>query len=115
MYNFIKQIKNMLVDKEIRNKTKFNIDKYIKLKDKYKELIKENRKLKKQIKGLKQQINNLESILNTPKPKHAGERPKKFTDEQIEQMREYRKQGKSYNEIAKILNCSVGSVFDKLK
>lgn len=81
---------------------------------KYSELAKENEELKKQIIELKDQINNLESILNAPKPKHAGGRPQKLTNEQIEQMREYRNQGKSYREIAKIFNCNATSVFNKL-
>lgn len=95
-----------------------------KQKEQIQKLINENEKLQEQTKQLKaeskiiedlnKQIEDLKAERNVQKIKNergAG-RKQKFTSAEIQAIKMYRLQGKSYRAIADMFNCSVGTVFN---
>lgn len=67
--------------------------------------------IKKKYDDLKAKYNDLEKSLEQIK---SG-RPKKLSDQDIETMKLYRIQGKSYRELSKLFNCSIGLISNTLK
>lgn len=65
-------------------------------------IIKENKELKEEINRLKNSRSN-------------GGRKKKLSDLEVESIRMYRLQGISIRELAKMFNCSVGTIHNILK
>ena len=69
---------------------------------KYEKLEAENIELKEQIKELKENKHN---------KRGAGRKPK-FTNAEIQSIKMYRLQGKSYKAISEMFNCSVGTIYN---
>lgn len=91
----VKQIESLELQLKVsKDSIKHNRDMYISEVKKNDMLIKENMEMKKKLK--------------------AG-RKEKFSLEQQQQIKQLRFEGKSMNEIAKILNCSKATVFNYLK
>lgn len=66
----------------------------------WEKVLEENEELKRQLDESVQKIKN---------ERGAGRKPK-FTDEEIQSIKMYRLQGKSYKAIADLFNCSVGTI-----
>lgn len=66
----------------------------------WEKVLEENKELKKQLDGSVQKIKN---------ERGAGRKPK-FNDTEIQSIKMYKLQGKSYRAIAEIFNCSVGTI-----
>lgn len=96
----------MIIDKEEYNKLLKELETYKcvvqALQFENDKIIKENKELKKEIEKIKSSRAN------------SG-RKKKLTDIEIESIRMYRLQGISMRELAKMFNCSIGTIHNIVK
>lgn len=92
----------MIIDKEEYNKLLKELETY---KCVVQALQFENDKIIKENKELKEKLNK----------KYNGGRKKKLSDLEIESIKMYRLQGTSIRDLAKMFNCSIGTIYNLIK
>lgn len=120
----IKEFENQISDLKVKNNSEKRIlektngmitDKAKALDELFAKELKENRELKAKLEKLENENEELKDKIECSKVKNKGGRKKIFTEQQIKEIKNQNKEGKSIRKLAKLFHCSIGTIHNVIK